>query len=58
VIKMHVSAEDLSEFRFAFSPMWETIASLRVLRDPSRYAFHLPWISEHRSVLTRLDLAP
>lgn len=58
MIKIHLSAEDLSEFRFAFSPMWETISSLRVLRDPSRYAFHLPWISEHRDVLARLDLAP
>ena len=58
MIRIHISPEDLSGFRFAFSPMWETIASLRVLRDPSTYAFHLPWINQHRSVLSRLDLAP
>lgn len=58
MIKIHLSPEDLSEFRFAFSPLWETISSLRVLQDPSRYAFHLRWIGEHRAVLGRLDLAP
>jgi len=58
MIRIHLSPEDLSGFRFAFSPIWETVASLRVLRDPSTYAFHLPWINRHRSVLGRLDLAP
>lgn len=58
MIRIHISAQDLAEFRFAFSPMEETLASIRVLMDPSRNAFHLPWISKHREELKRLDLAP
>lgn len=58
MIRIHLSPVDLGEFRFAFSPMWETISSLGALRDPSTYAFHLPWINRHREVLKRLDLAP
>lgn len=57
MIRLHLTPEDLSELRFAFSPMWETIQSLRVLRDPSRNAFHLSWISRHRDAVARLDLS-
>lgn len=43
--------DDVAAVRFAFSPMWELIASLRTLRDPARQAIHLPWI---RAVQPRL----
>src|SRR3954453_360439 len=36
--------EDLARLRFAISPMWEVVASLRRLRDPAGAGIHLPWI--------------
>jgi hypothetical protein len=47
---------DLGRIRFAFSPLWECIASLRVLRDPASHVLHLPWIREARANTTHLDL--
>src|SRR5919107_5024899 len=49
--------EDLARTRFAISPMWEAIASLRVALDPARGALHLPWLTELRDGrLRELDL--
>ncbi|MGP3955856.1 DUF5937 family protein [Nonomuraea sp. 3N208] len=47
---------DLARVRFAFSPVSEAVASLRVLQDPSRQAMHLPWIRAVRPRLAGLDL--
>jgi DNA-binding transcriptional ArsR family regulator len=44
--------------RFAFSPLWETVASYRALADPARHALHLPWIARTREELEGWDLAP
>ena len=44
--------------RFSFSPLWETVASFRVLLDPGRHALHLPWAEQTRGKLGKLDLAP
>ncbi|MFI7442296.1 DUF5937 family protein [Nonomuraea indica] len=49
--------EDVARIRFAFSPMWELVASLRTLRDPARQSVHLPWIKAVRPRLAGLDLA-
>ncbi|MEV0592555.1 DUF5937 family protein [Nonomuraea cavernae] len=49
--------EDVARIRFAFSPMWELVASLRTLRDPARQVIHLPWITGVRGHLAGLDLA-
>ncbi|MBB4916077.1 ArsR/SmtB family transcription factor [Streptosporangium saharense] len=49
--------DDVARIRFAFSPIWELIASLRVLRDPARHSFHLPWLRAVRSRLSGADLA-
>jgi DNA-binding transcriptional ArsR family regulator len=51
MISFVLGVEDLADTRFAISPLHETVVSLRVLRDPGRYALHLPW---RRSVLGRL----
>ena len=40
------------------SPLWETMAAVRVLLEPHRHAYHLPWLDEVRPDLDRLDLAP
>ncbi|NHN56984.1 helix-turn-helix transcriptional regulator [Calidifontibacter sp. DB0510] len=38
-----VAAADLARLRFATSPLWETVASVRVLRDGAGGALHAPW---------------
>jgi DNA-binding transcriptional ArsR family regulator len=58
MITFRLSPEDLSRVRFAFSPLWETVASFRVLLDPGRHALHLPWVERTRGQLGKLDLAP
>ncbi|MEO3871400.1 DUF5937 family protein [Nonomuraea sp. B12E4] len=49
--------EDVARIRFAFSPMWELVASLRTLQTPARQSIHLPWIKAARPLLGGLDLA-
>lgn len=51
MISFVLGVEDLADTRFALSPLHETVLSLRVLRDPSLSALHLPW---RRSVLGRI----
>jgi hypothetical protein len=58
MIRIHVSAEDLAQTRFAFSPLWETVESYRAILDPGRHALHLPWISWAREELGGWDLGP
>lgn len=58
VITIRLSSEDLSRVRFAFSPLWETVASFRALQDPGRHALHLPWIEQTTKEVKKLDLAP
>jgi Helix-turn-helix domain/Family of unknown function (DUF5937) len=58
VIEMTFSAEDLVHTRFAISPLWEAVASLRSLRDPGGHALHLPWVETARPRVAGLDLAP
>lgn len=48
--------KDVARTRFAFSPLWELVASLRTLRDPARQAVHLPWMRAVRPRLRSLDL--
>ncbi|RVX39271.1 helix-turn-helix protein [Nonomuraea polychroma] len=48
--------EDVARIRFAFSPMWELVASLRTLQQPSRHSIHLPWLKAVRPRLAGLDL--
>ncbi|TMR93209.1 ArsR/SmtB family transcription factor [Nonomuraea basaltis] len=48
--------EDVARIRFAFSPMWELVASLRTLQQPARQSIHLPWLKAVRPRLAGLDL--
>jgi DNA-binding transcriptional ArsR family regulator len=54
MISYELTVEDLADTRFAVSPLWETSMSLWALRDPGRYALHLPWL---RGVIRQLDPA-
>src|SRR3954464_11271733 len=50
--------DDLVRLRFAISPMWEVVASLRRLRDPAGAGIHLPWINDLRDGrLSDIDLS-
>ncbi|MFE6648604.1 DUF5937 family protein [Nocardioides sp. NPDC057772] len=44
MIRYELAGPDLSEVRFAISPLNELTLSLRTLRDPGRFPLHLPWI--------------
>src|SRR5260221_4162855 len=50
--------DDPARVRFAISPLWETMSALRVLLEPSRHRYHLPWLDSVRPDLDRLDLWP
>ncbi|MFD0745099.1 DUF5937 family protein [Phytohabitans flavus] len=51
--------DDVARIRFAYSPMWELVASLRTLSDPARQAIHRPWVTAVRPRLATFgaDLA-
>ena len=44
MIRYELAGPDLSEVRFAISPLNELTLSLRALRDPGRFPLHLPWL--------------
>ena len=50
--------DDPARVRFAISPLWETMAALRVLLEPQRRRYHLPWLDAVRADLDRLELWP
>jgi DNA-binding transcriptional ArsR family regulator len=50
--------DDAARVRFAVSPVWETMAAVRVLLEPQRRAYHLPWLDSVRADLDRLELWP
>ena len=50
--------DDPARVRFAISPVWETMAALRVLLEPQRRRYHLPWLESVRPDLEQLDLWP
>ncbi len=55
-MRIPLTSEDLANTRFAFSPVWEAVASYWALHDPSRHALHLPWIREATPRVEELDL--
>lgn len=50
--------DDPARVRFAVSPLWETMSALRVLLEPQRHKYHLPWLDSVRPDVERLDLQP
>jgi DNA-binding transcriptional ArsR family regulator len=50
--------DDPARVRFAVSPLWETMAAVRVLLEPQRRRYHLPWLDAVQADLDRLDLWP
>ncbi|MEU6035219.1 DUF5937 family protein [Actinomadura sp. NPDC047616] len=58
MIEFVFGPDDVARVRFAFSPLWELVRSVRVLADPSAHALHLPWMRAVRPRLRELDLMP
>ncbi|MGI5202974.1 DUF5937 family protein [Spirillospora sp. CA-108201] len=58
MIDFVLAPDDVARVRFAFSPLWEMVRSLRVLADPSGHALHLPWVRTVRPRLRGLGLEP
>lgn len=57
MIRIYLSAEDLAETRFAFSPIWELgMSLLKAFRDPAKHALNLPWVQEARRAIEGRDL--
>ncbi|MQA77708.1 MAG: helix-turn-helix domain-containing protein [Streptosporangiales bacterium] len=42
------TSRDAAQVRFGLSCLWEVLASLRVLREPSSHSVHLPWVRQVR----------
>jgi DNA-binding transcriptional ArsR family regulator len=57
MIEFKFGPEDVARTRFAISPLWETAAAIRALRNPSVGSLHLPWVKRIRPHLRQLDLS-
>ncbi|ROR00430.1 helix-turn-helix protein [Streptomyces sp. 2132.2] len=47
-LTLTLSTADLSQLRWAVSPAWELLASIRTLTHPASHPIHMPWLSDHR----------
>ena len=56
MVTFEFTVQDLARTRFAISPMWELVTSLRMLRDPQRAAMHIPWMRAALPIARRLEL--
>lgn len=56
MIRLHLGQDDLRRIRFAYSPLWETITSLRTLSGNSGANLHRPWREAVRSRLDAVDM--
>jgi DNA-binding transcriptional ArsR family regulator len=45
VLELAFTAGDLAHVRFAFSPLWEVVASVRVLKTGTDHPLHQPWVA-------------
>ena len=56
MIHLHFDAEDLTQVRFALSPMWETVTSVRTFTASPPHALHARWVRQVRPRLDGVDL--
>ncbi|GAB3967848.1 DUF5937 family protein [Actinoallomurus acanthiterrae] len=56
LLELTFTARDLAHTRFALSPLWEVIASVRVLRNPAEHPLYRPWADEVRPRLAATGL--
>lgn len=53
MLELSFSAADIARLRFAFSPLWEVVASVRVLKREEEHAVHRRWAGWAREALDR-----
>ncbi|HEY0691470.1 MAG TPA: transcriptional regulator, partial [Kribbella sp.] len=56
MITIRLTTDDLTRIRFAFSPVWETVTSVRALSNSSAGSVHGPWLRRIRPAGTDEDL--
>ncbi|MFE0464160.1 DUF5937 family protein [Kitasatospora sp. NPDC058965] len=56
VLDLAFSVRDLARTRFALSPLWELVASVRVLKHPAEHPLHHPWSAQARRRLAASGL--
>ena len=56
MIEIMLAHSDLARVRFAHSPVWELVASLRVLQDPDRQLMYGRWLAAAQGRLEGLRL--
>jgi DNA-binding transcriptional ArsR family regulator len=56
VLELVFSAADVANTRIAISPLWEIVASIRVLKNSPPVALHLPWVSDARTRIARAGI--
>ena len=55
MLSVAVGVRDLAGIRFAISPLWEAVASVRILRRPDWFPVYLPWVRQVRPRLSAVD---
>ncbi|WP_328433089.1 ArsR/SmtB family transcription factor [Streptomyces sp. NBC_00425] len=60
MIEIEFAMEDVARTRFAISPLWEVVASVRVLKGADSHGLHRTWADQVRPRLAAagLDLSP
>jgi DNA-binding transcriptional ArsR family regulator len=53
MLRLTFTPRDLATIRFAFSPLWEVVASVRVVKDPASHPMHAVWSAQARSRLAQ-----
>ncbi len=56
MITLRLSTDDVSRIRFAFSPVWETVTSIRALSNSTASSVHGPWLRKVRPLIETEDL--
>src|SRR5882757_6228072 len=56
MLELSFTAQDLAHTRFAFSPLWEVVASVKVLKDPVGHSLYRPWVEQVRPRLAASGL--
>ncbi|MBL1082365.1 winged helix-turn-helix transcriptional regulator [Streptomyces actinomycinicus] len=57
MLELEFTTRDLARTRLALSPLWEAVASVRILKNPREYGLFRPWIEQagHRLEADGLD---
>lgn len=58
MLELSFTAADVAYTRFAFSPLWEVVASVWVLKGGAGHDLHAPWVRQARDRLTGFDWRP